>query len=219
MSEKRTIIIQAGAVYNEHVDKQVFFQGTVVNNMQYSNGNAPNGTPPQEQYMKPVEAICAETEESLEDVPSYPESPLDAVLFNEALDMPKLKQALGALVARKRQRGELKIAHWFIVWKVFRRYNFIPKQSTQSKFIQWVTGVFGWDWQSKEFKGSVVPDGVRNIPLETWTIEKLSAQRPQAEEYMSWRDTLVRAFLTDGGKGRKDCKEELCHRWFDTNLG
>ena len=153
------------------------------------------------------------------DVPSYPESQLDAVLFNEALDMFKLKQALGTLVARKRQRDELKIAHWFIVWKVFRRHNFIPKQQTQSKFIQWATDVFGWDWQAKNFKGSVVPEGVRNIPLDEWTIEKLSAQRPQAEEYMGWRDALTEAFLTDGGNGRKDCKDELCTRWFDTNLG
>lgn len=153
------------------------------------------------------------------DVLSYPESQLDAVLFNEALDMFKLKQALGTLVARKRQRDELKIAHWFIVWKVFRRHNFIPKQQTQSKFIQWATDVFGWDWQAKDFKGSVVPEGVRNIPLDEWTIEKLSAQRPQAEEYMGWRDALTEAFLTDGGNGRKDCKDELCTRWFDTNLG
>ncbi len=152
-------------------------------------------------------------------MPSYPDSELDAVLFNEALDMPKVKQALGTLVARKKQRDELKIAHWFIVWKVFRQYNFIPKQQTQSKFIQWVTAVFGWDWKAKDFKGTVVPDGVRNIPLDKWTIEKLSAQRPQAEEYMDWRDTLTEAFLTDGGNGRKDCKDELCTRWFDTNLG
>lgn len=155
----------------------------------------------------------------LTDMPSYPDSELDAVLFNEALDMPKVKQALGTLVARKKQRDELKIAHWFIVWKVFRQYNFIPKQQTQSKFIQWVTAVFGWDWKAKDFKGTVVPDGVRNIPLDKWTIEKLSAQRPQAEEYMDWRDTLTEAFLTDGGNGRKDCKDELCTRWFDTNLG
>ena len=157
-------------------------------------------------------------EKLLEDVPIYPESNLDAVLFNEALNMPKLKQALGTLVAAKRGKGELKIAHWFIVWKVFRRYNFITKQPTQSKFIQWVTTVFGWNWQAKDFKGSVVPEGVRNIALDEWTIEKLSAQRPQAVDYMSWRDTLMEAFLTNAGNGRKDCKGELCSRWFDTNL-
>jgi len=64
-----------------------------------------------------------------------------------------------------------------------------------------------------------VPEGVRNIALDEWTIEKLSAQRPQAVDYMSWRNTLAEAFLTDGAKGRKDCKGELCTRWFDTNLG
>ena len=54
----RIFNMQPGAIYNEHVDKQVFFQGTV--NVQTSETNTPDGTPQQEQYMKPVEAICAE---------------------------------------------------------------------------------------------------------------------------------------------------------------
>ena len=175
-------------------------------------------------YTEPIQALASETEGDAEekhiiDVSGYPDTEWDADLFNEALDMPKVKQALGALVTKKRQRGELKIAHWFIVWKVFRQYNFIPKQQTQSKFIQWVKLVFGWDWQSKNFKGSVVPEGVRNIPLNEWAREKLSAQRPQADEYIGWRDALTEIFLTDGGNGRMDCKNDFCTRWFDTNLG
>lgn len=212
MSGNRIINLGAGAVYNEHVEKQIFFQGTV-------NVHTSDGSPGQEQYMKPVEAICAEREEPLEvDLASYPDSPLDANLFNEALDMAKVKQTLGTLVEGKRRRGELKIAHWFIVWKFFRQYCFIPMGQTQAKFIRWATAVFGWSWKSNDFKGSTVPKGVKEIPLGEWTMENLSAQRPQAEEYIRWRDALSEAFLTEDRKGRIECREGLCTRWFDTNM-
>lgn len=175
---------------------------------------------------QPLQALPSTVEQCSEkaqenpqtDVPELPSSPLELRLFNEALDMPKIKLALYSLVASKRPRNELKIVHWFIVWKVFRQYSFITKKQSQAKFIQWVKDVFGWDWQSSNFKGTIVPHGVRK-PLNEWTIESLSVQRPQAEDYLNWRDTLVEAFLTDGVNGRKDCKSELCSRWFDTNLG
>lgn len=41
----RIFNMQPGAIYNEHVDKQVFFQGTV--NVQTSETNTPDGTPQQ----------------------------------------------------------------------------------------------------------------------------------------------------------------------------
>lgn len=175
---------------------------------------------------KPLQALPSMIEESSEkvqenpqtDAPELPTSPLEAVLFNEALDMPKIKRALYSLVADMRQRNELKIVHWYIVWSVFRQYSFITKKQSQTNFIQWVKAIFGWSWRTENFKGSAVPQGVR-MPLDEWTIENLSAQRPQAVEYMNWREALMDAFLTDGGSGRKDCKSELCSRWFDTRLG
>lgn len=147
----------------------------------------------------------------------YPESPLDSELFNTALKMEEVKRALGRITSAKRDKGELKIVHWFIVWRVFRRYRFIPNDKTQTKFIQWAKNVFGWDWKTMDFK-MVVSDVLKTIPLDKWTVSELSTQRPQAEEYLAWRDLIIATFLEGETDERRDCKEEFCNTWFDTEL-
>ena len=129
-----------------------------------------------------------------------------------------MKRMLAKLVLPKRENRTLKIVHWFIVWKVFRHYRLIPEEKTQAKFIRWVKEVFGWEWNSSDFKGSNVPDAVRTTPLNKWTVEGLSAQRPQAEEYIRWRGLLISSFMEKSPKGRVDCKESFCIRWFDTGV-
>lgn len=148
---------------------------------------------------------------------SYPDSPLAADLFNKALKMDKVKQALGALVSAKRDKGEFKIVHWFIVWKVFRRYRFIPNDKTQIKFIQWAKNVFGWDWKTMDFKATV-PETLKRTPLDEWTGSNLSSQRPQADEYLAWRDKLIDTFLDEEMSGKRNCKERFYMTWFDTDL-
>lgn len=150
---------------------------------------------------------------------SFPESELDTTLFDSALKMDEVKRMLAKLVLPKRENRTLKIVHWFIVWKVFRHYRLIPEEKTQAKFIRWVKEVFGWEWNSSDFKGSNVPDAVRTTPLNKWTVEGLSAQRPQAEEYIRWRGLLISSFMEKSPKGRVDCKESFCIRWFDTGVG
>lgn len=159
----------------------------------------------------------SEGEES-DDANLYPDLKIDGELFNDALIINKLKLGLAVLVGDKQRNNELKIAHWFIVWKVFHRYNIIPKQQTQAKFIEWVKAVYGWNWSTLNFKGSVVPEGVRDTPLEDWTIENLSSQKNQGKEYFEWKERLEETFLEDGNNGRKNCKSEFCTRWFDTNM-
>ena len=148
---------------------------------------------------------------------SYSENPLDSELFNKALKMDKVKQALGALVSAKRGKGEFKIVHWFIVWKVFRRYRFILNEKTQTKFIQWVNDVFGWHWKTMDFKATV-PETLKRTPLDEWTDSNLSTQRPQADEYLAWRDKLIDTFLDEEMSGKRDCKERFYMTWFDTDL-
>lgn len=149
---------------------------------------------------------------------SFPKSELDTTLFNQALNMSELKKMLAKLVLPKRENRTLKIVHWFIVWKVFRHYRLIPEEKTQAKFIRWVKEVFEWEWNSSGFKGSNVPEAVRTTPLNEWTMEGLSAQRPQAEEYIGWRDLLVSSFTEKSPEGRVDCKESFCIRWFETGV-
>nr|WP_298561513.1 hypothetical protein [uncultured Prevotella sp.] len=133
------------------------------------------------------------------------------------MKMEEVKRALGRITSAKRDKGELKIVHWFIVWRVFRRYRFIPNDKTQTKFIQWAKNVFGWDWKTMDFK-MVVPDALKTIPLDKWTVSELSTQRPQAEEYLAWRDLIIATFLEGETDERRDCKEGFCNTWFDTEL-
>lgn len=148
---------------------------------------------------------------------SYPESPLDSELFNKALKMEEMKRALGRIISVKRDKGELKIVHWFIVWRVFRRYRFIPNDKTQTKFIQWAKNVFGWHWITMDFKATV-PETLKRTPLDEWTGSNLSSQRPQADEYLAWRDKLIDTFLDEEMSGKRNCKERFYMTWFDTDL-
>lgn len=144
MSEKRTIIIQQGGIYNEHVEKQVFFQGTVVNNMQAPNpGNGqfsnpyngqanPAGAPQQEQYMKPVEAICAEAEEL------FPLSAMDSKIFHPSTDLNKLKGCIKRLGIAPTERSK-----WCVVFLVLRENAIIASDASEQEFILWAKDVFG----------------------------------------------------------------------------
>lgn len=210
----------------EDLVKLVSQFGGSLNIGQYNEGN---GVYVENVYVQPSSDSGSESEETSDFEPfsqaapsgdevAYPDSPLESGLFNDALRMDEVKRALGRIVSAKRSKGELKMVHWFIVWKVFRRYRFIPKDKTQAKFIQWAQEVFGWDWKTMDFKGSNVPEALRNTPIDEWRVCELSSQRPQAEEYVSWRDLVVDAFLDEGMNGKQDCKESFCKHWFDTGL-
>ena len=68
-----------------------------------------------------------------------------------------------------------------------------------------------------DFK-KLVPDALQTIPLDKWTVSELSTQRPQAEEYLAWRDLIIATFLEGETDERRDCKEGFCNTWLDTEL-
>ena len=149
MSEKRTIIIQNGGIYNENVEKQVFFQGTVVNNMQANTV----GSPQQEQYMKPVEAICAEAEEL------FPLSLMDSKIFHPSIDMNKLKGRIKNLGIAPTERSK-----WCVVFLVLRENAIIASDASEQEFIQWAKDVFGMT--STDFRHCL--ENAKNLSTMSW---------------------------------------------------
>ena len=159
MSEKRIFNMQPGAIYNEHVDKQVFFQGTV--NVQTSNGCARSGTPQQEQYMKPVKAICMEEEEFL------PLSQMDGKIFHPSIDMGKLKGCIKDIGISPTERNK-----WCVVFLVLKENAIIASDTSEQEFLRWTNEVFGTT--STDFRHCL--DGAKNLSTETWR-DRIVAQK------------------------------------------
>lgn len=137
-------------------------------------------------------------------------------LFDERLKVPEIKVELHRLVEEECAKGEWNIAHWFVVWKVFRHYRFITKERTQARFIRWVKDEFGWDWKTNNFKGTNVHSSMKDIELSDWNIDNICTQIPQAKKFIDWKNKLVDAFLSSENDGRRDCKEQFCSAWFNT---
>lgn len=205
MSEKRTVIIQAGGIYNEHVDKQVFFQGTVVNNMQATDCN--NGqantvdSPQQEQYMKPVKTLCAEAEEL------FPFSAMDSKIFHPSIDMNKLKGRIKSLGIAPTERNK-----WCVVFLVLRENAIIASDASEQEFIQWAKDVFGMT--STDFRHCF--ENAKNISTESWRVSVV------AQKYIGFasmvRDIalLHETILLRDEKG-KPLHLDTCFKWSKRN--
>ena len=163
----RIFNMQPGAIYNEHVDKQVFFHGTV--NVQTSETNTPDGTPQQEQYMKPVEAICAEAEEV------YPLSAMDGMIFHPSIDMNKLKGHIKSLGIAPTERNK-----WCVVFLVLKENAIIASDASEQEFLQWSKDVYGTT--SSDFRHCL--DRAKNLSTETWR------DRVVAQKYIDFASTV-----------------------------
>lgn len=202
--------------------------GFSLNIEQYNEGNGilvknvyqlKNKTEEAASDTKPVNTEATTAEPMAESTP-YPPSQYDAMLFREELIMPALKAELGRLMEEEKiEKGEWNIAHWFVVWKMFRHYRFITKDNTQAMFIRWVTEVFGWDWKSTNFKGTNVHPSMKSVAFCEWTYDNICGQATQADKFIHWKNKLEDAFLTLEKKGRRDCKEQFRTAWFDTKMG
>lgn len=212
---ERNVIIEKGATYIRNVEKQVLFTNQVTVN-QYMAASS-GGKQPEEAASVSIDQPASDP---IAETTSFPPSQYDACLFRKELDMPAVKAELGRLMEEEKiVKGEWNIAHWFVVWKMFRHYKFITKDKTQKIFIKWVAEVFGWDWKTDNFKGTNVHPSLKSIAFDKWTYDNICGQTTQAEKFIHWKNKLVDAFLTPEKDGRRDCKEQFCSAWFDTQLG
>ncbi len=207
------VIVCRGATYYEYVAQQNIF-GTVNVNLS-GNGEDSQTVSPVNLIGKTVAEQRAENDaaSTAGRMVSLPKVEIDKK-FHPSLKIEEVKQALYRLISMEDQNGEVRIAHWFVVWKFFKRYKFTD--ASQADFIRWVKAVYGWKWKTENFKGSVVLDSLKNIPLDEWTEEKISGQDRQAEGYIRWRDTLIDAFLQKDNDNRMQCREEFRSAWFAT---
>lgn len=209
MSE-RTIIVENGATYVEKVEKQVLFTNQVTVNQYASDASR----------KQPEETTSVTMDQPAPVATSYPPSQYDDPLFRKELIISAIKAELGRLMEEEKiEKGEWNIAHWFVVWKMFRHYRFITKENTQAMFVRWVAEVFGWDWKTNDFKGTNVHSSLKNIDFDKWTYDNICGQTAQAEKFIHWKNKLMDAFLTPEKDGRRDCKEQFRSAWFDTKLG
>lgn len=151
MSEGRKIIMMPGSTYNEHVDQQVFFQGAV--HVHNPGGGTKDGTPPQEQYMQPVELITAEQQ--------FPVSPMDGAIFHSSVDMGRLKARIQSLGLAPTER-----THWCVVYIVLKENAIIASNATEQEFIRWARDVYGMT--SADFRHCL--DGAKDKPTTEWRL-------------------------------------------------
>lgn len=208
------VIVCRGATYNEYVAQQNIF-GTVNVNLSGNGEKDSQTVSPVNLIGKTVAEQRAENDaaNTADRMVSLPKVEFDKK-FHPSLKIEEVKQALYRLISMEEQNGEVRIAHWFVVWKFFKRYKFTD--ASQAAFISWVKAVYGWKWKTENFKGSVVLDSLKKNPLDEWTEEKISGQDRQAEGYIRWRDTLIDAFLEKDNDNRMQCREEFRSAWFAT---
>lgn len=186
--------MESGAIYNEHVDKQVLFQGTV-------NVHTSETTPQQEQYMKTVEAICAEAEEM------YPLSAMDGMIFHPSVDMNRLKERIKDLGIAPTERNK-----WCVVFLVLKENAIIASDASEQEFLRWAKEVFGAT--SDDFRHCL--DGVKNISTEAWSGSTV------AQKYIDLASMVREIVLSHETILRKDKEGKPLHldsllRWSKRN--
>ena len=107
-----------------------------------------------------TDAEVVETEEEVSSEESETEAS-DDFIFRDALDMPKVKEALSEVLTRKDKSGKLIFSQKnlvYVVYKFFMENDWLEKNN-QTKFREWMCNNFGEDFRC----GKTHFDGVDRI--------------------------------------------------------
>lgn len=113
-------------------------------------------------YLDEIIKQLATTDEVPDSGPSFPESPEDA-LFHNALELPKVKAGLYAILHLKDEKGNPLFRHqklWYVVHRLFDEMDWLEDRK-HTRFRRWAESVYGkqghstkgdWDGVSRYYK-------------------------------------------------------------------
>ena len=114
---------------------------------------------------------------------------LEDIIFRDALDMPKVKEALSEVLARKDKSGKLIFGQKnlvYVVYKFFMENDWLEKDN-QTKFREWMGDNFGEDLRC----GKTHFDGVDRI----YKINSISQWKPTWTPYVTAAHALTEHFM------------------------
>lgn len=136
--------------------------------------------------------VATSPQNSMDDIFSEGESAYNASqwdnIFHDTIDVAKVKCALPSLTSNK----VLDIKRWYVIYKVLKEIDWL-KDSQATHFIAWVKDVYGWEWETKDFK-RVLP-GFKNTPTYKWGEDTIK-DALTGIEYKALADQVRNKFVT-----------------------
>ncbi|MBR6894073.1 MAG: hypothetical protein IKN15_12730 [Bacteroidaceae bacterium] len=109
--------------------------------------------------------VATSPQNSMDDILSEGESVYNVsqwdMIFHDSIDVAKVKCVLPSITSNK----VLDIKRWYVIYKVLKEIDWL-KDSQSTHFIAWVKDVYGWEWETKDFKR--VLSGFKNTPTYKW---------------------------------------------------
>jgi hypothetical protein len=136
----------------------------------------------------------------------YPLSSFDSI-FHSALDMIKVKDGINRIIIGKGKEGKflLSVKWWFVVHKVLEEIDWLnDKQDT--KFIQWVDDVFGWEWKTCDFKSVLA--GFKHTHSTKWDVNTVKDMNT-GRQYRELADYVRNMFVIIDSSGKITDKQEF----------
>ena len=151
--------------------------------------------------------------EKVNEIKSYPQSKLDGI-FHPSLDMNKIKEGINGIIITKGKESffqESPVKWWFVVHKVLEEIDWLDdKQDT--KFINWVKDVYGWNHKTHNFKS--ILSGFKHTPSTKWdanTVKNMNTGR----QYRDLADYVRNTFVDINTNGKITDKVAFLRRGFD----
>lgn len=95
---------------------------------------------------------------------------LEKLIFHDALDMEKVKKALGEVLARRNQSGKLIFSQKnlvYVVYKFFMENDWLEKDN-QTKFRKWMGDNFGEDFRCGKTHFDGIDKMYKNNSINQW---------------------------------------------------
>jgi hypothetical protein len=131
---------------------------------------------------------------------TFPATALDEI-FHPALNVDSVKSALWDILGQKGEagKGQMKsLKHWFIIHKVLEEIDWLTDRQDTS-FIKWVEQVFGWPWNTRDFKSVLSP--FKKEHSATWNADTCN-DRNTGREYSALARYVRETFVTLSPTGK-----------------
>jgi hypothetical protein len=136
----------------------------------------------------------------------FPQSSFDNI-FHRALNINKVKVGINRIIIAKGKEGkfQLSVKWWFVVHKVLEEIDWLnDKQNT--KFIQWIDDVYGWEWKTRDFKSVLA--GFKHTHSTKWN-EDTVKDANTGREYRDFANYVRSQFVDIDANGEITDKQEF----------
>lgn len=129
---------------------------------------------------------------------------LEKLIFHDALDMEKVKKALGEVLARRNQSGKLIFSQKnlvYVVYKFFMENDWLVKDN-QTKFRKWMGDNFGENFRCKKVHFDKINKKYKRHSISKWqstwtpyvTVAFVLEERFKGKDNPKWEDAFLKPY-------------------------